>query len=266
MSIEKYMNRPLNPNRIPLIHNYCDRWCKRCTMTSRCDVYEMEQEEGEIPPLNKDEDNEEFWKHMLEPLIAMHQMVRQMCIERGIDPDDIGYEEYEREKEAVKKEANSLPCVRLAREYSEKVREWDKATRDLFKKKEEELISLAIQDLPGRNVLQEVEDIKDAYEVIMWFQYFIYVKIMRAVDGKIRGVPEIIADMPQDYDGSAKIALIAIERSKAAWIRFLNHFPEKEDETITLLAMLEKAEKGLEQYFPEARAFIRPGFDEPSPL
>ena len=68
--------------------------------------------------------------------------------------------------------------------------------------------------------------------------------------------------MPKDHDGSAKIALIAVEKSKAAWLRFLTHFPEKEDEIITLLAILEKTGKALEQYFPDARAFVRPGFDE----
>ena len=60
MSVENYINRSLNPNRIPLIHNYCDKWCERCTMTSRCAVYEIEREEGEIPPLHNDEDNEEY--------------------------------------------------------------------------------------------------------------------------------------------------------------------------------------------------------------
>lgn len=262
MSVEDYMNRPLNPNRIPSIHNYCDRWCERCTMTSRCAVYEMEQEQGEIPPLEKDKDNEEFWRRLAEPLMAAHQMILQMCIEKGIDPDDIDHEEYEREKAAIKEKASRFPCVLLARHYSDKVREWNKESSELIDKKQKELVSLAIQSLPGVNPEQEAEDIKDAYEVIMWFQHFIYVKTMRAVDGKLRGEPEIIADMPKDHNGSAKIALIAIDKSKAAWVRFLKHFPEKEDEIITLLAILEKTEKSLEQYFPDARAFVRPGFDK----
>ncbi len=263
MSID-YFNRPLNPNRIPLIHNYCDKWCERCTMTSRCAVFEMEQEKGEIPPLQKDADNTEFWKRLLEPLVAMNQMVRQMCIERGIDPDNIDHEEYNRNRAAIEREAKTLPCVRLAWEYSEKVGEWNQSSKKLFKEKEKELLSFIIQDLPDRDVKQEVEDIKEAYDVIMWFQYFIYVKIMRAVDGKIEGVPEEIADMPKDYDGSAKVALIAIERSKAAWVRILNHFPEKEDETLALLSILERTEKSLETFIPDARAFVRPGFDEPA--
>ena len=262
MSVEDYINRPLNPNRIPSIHNYCDRWCERCTMTSRCSVYEMEQEQGEIPPLEKDKDNKEFWKRLAEPLAAAHQMILQMCIEKGIDPDDIDHEEYEREKAAIEKEARSLPCVILAKQYSKKVHEWNEEIRELLDKKQKELVSLAIQNLPGVNAEQDAEDIKDAYEVIMWFQHFIYVKTIRAVDGKLRGVPDMIADMPKDYDGSAKIALIAIERSKAAWVRFLKHFPEKEDEIITLLAILEKAGKALDQFFPDARDFVRPGFDE----
>lgn len=26
------------------IHNYCERWCEKCSFTSRCAVYEMEED------------------------------------------------------------------------------------------------------------------------------------------------------------------------------------------------------------------------------
>jgi hypothetical protein len=36
-----------NPDLISGIYNYCDRWCERCPLTSRCLVYATEQEDGD---------------------------------------------------------------------------------------------------------------------------------------------------------------------------------------------------------------------------
>ena len=36
-----------NPDLISGIYNYCDRWCERCPLTSRCLVYAAEQEDND---------------------------------------------------------------------------------------------------------------------------------------------------------------------------------------------------------------------------
>jgi len=66
----------------------------------------------------------------------------------------------------------------------------------------------------------------------------------------------------QDSDGSAKVALIGIDRSIAAWGKLLSYFPEQEDELLDILVHLEKLRRTTENEFPDARAFIRPGFDD----
>ena len=38
-----------NPDLISGIYNYCDRWCERCPLTSRCLVYATEQEDDDSP-------------------------------------------------------------------------------------------------------------------------------------------------------------------------------------------------------------------------
>ncbi len=38
-----------NPDLISGIYNYCDRWCERCPLTSRCLVYATEQEDNDSP-------------------------------------------------------------------------------------------------------------------------------------------------------------------------------------------------------------------------
>ena len=42
-----------------------------------------------------------------------------------------------------------------------------------------------------------------------WYQHFIYVKLIRAVQGKLEETPQSLDEFPKDFDGSAKVALIA---------------------------------------------------------
>lgn len=69
-------------------------------------------------------------------------------------------------------------------------------------------------------------------------------------------------EFPRDSDGSAKVALIAIDRSIAAWGVMRKHFPERENNMLDILVHLDRLRKGVEKTFPNARAFIRPGFDK----
>jgi hypothetical protein len=40
-----------------------------------------------------------------------------------------------------------------------------------------------------------------------------------------------------------------------------NHFPEQEDTILDLLVHLDRLRRKIEKTFPDARAFVRPGFD-----
>ncbi|MFP3975357.1 MAG: hypothetical protein ACLFVK_03945 [Dehalococcoidia bacterium] len=121
---------------------------------------------------------------------------------------------------------------------------------------------MARLSLSGRDPEQEAREINDAGEVVRWYQNFIYAKIMRALEGKLQEPSLDLQGMPADSDGSAKIALIAIDHSTAAWANLLGHFPEKQDDTLELLVHLHRLRRAFEAVFPDARAFIRPGFDE----
>lgn len=105
------------------------------------------------------------------------------------------------------------------------------------------------------------EIINDATEVIRWYQFQIAAKIARAL--MYRADEEDDADeKPNDIVGSAKVALIAIDRSISAW-RIMQFAQQDRTESITpVLDGLERLRKRLERTFPGARDFIRPGFDE----
>lgn len=65
-----------------------------------------------------------------------------------------------------------------------------------------------------------------------------------------------------DSNGSAKVALIGIDRSIGAWGEMRNYLPDKDDRILTILLHLDRLRRKVEQFFPEAREFVRPGFDE----
>jgi hypothetical protein len=73
---------------------------------------------------------------------------------------------------------------------------------------------------------------------------------------------DISDEFPKDSDGSAKVALIAIDRSISAWGEIRKCFPEAGDKIIDLLVHLDRLRRKTEKTFPSARSFKRPGFDE----
>jgi hypothetical protein len=66
----------------------------------------------------------------------------------------------------------------------------------------------------------------------------------------------------KDSDGSAKIALIAMDRSISAWAGLREALGDDPDGILDLLAQLAAIRRETEKLFPAARAFVRAGFDE----
>ena len=113
-------------------------------------------------------------------------------------------------------------------------------------------------------VNENFEQLEDAREVVQWYQYQIAVKTMRALSGRKEELdedPEIV-EFPKDSDGSAKVALIGVDRSIAAWRLMQLSLPERTASIVPLILQLERLRNRVEKTFPEARDFVRPGFDD----
>ncbi len=82
-------------------------------------------------------------------------------------------------------------------------------------------------------------------------------KIYRALTGRDRWHDD------SDHDGSAEVALIAIERSRAAWIAMAERGLASIADTQQFVSDLSRLADDLRRVFPSARAFVRPGLDEP---
>jgi hypothetical protein len=106
------------------------------------------------------------------------------------------------------------------------------------------------------------DDPTDPQAVIAWFHMLIAIKTHRALHGLAEDRPED-RDWPADYDGSAKVALLGIDRSHAAWLELIERHAARESEATPFLLDLVWLGEALERVFPNARTFVRPALDEP---
>jgi hypothetical protein len=249
-----------DPRFIPGVYNYCDRWCERCPLTSRCLTYAMEREEDAGDPASRDITNRAFWQRLEGLLREAHEMLDEMLRERGIappTPDSEAEQAILRWREG----AHGHPCAVAATGYAQTVEAWFDAAGPLFQARGEALESHHRMGLTTVDPEAEAAWLQDAVEVIRWYQHQIAVKIMRAVHSSLRDEEIDIELDHNDADGSAKVALLAMDRSMAAWAELLRQMPDEEDRILALLAALGRLRRDVESVFPNARAFIRPGFD-----
>ena len=223
-----------NPDLISGIYNYCDRWCERCPLTSRCLVYATEQEDNDMFE-NHDLRNEAFWKKLGTIFQETREMIATWATNAGVDltvhHDDVSCQKRRRQL------VDNHPLTNAGKKYANAASDW-------FREFDQTI---------------EISNTEDAREVIQWYQYQIAVKTIRALSGQKE---ELEPDFPKDSDGSAKVALIGIDRSIAAWRMMQLSLPEREDSIVPLILQLERLRLRLENGFPEARNFVRPGFDE----
>lgn len=249
-----------NPRFISGIYNYCDRWCERCPFTSRCMVYALEQEDMDDPD-SRDINNEAFWRKMESILQQTLEMITDLAEEQGIDVESLDVDSEMKQRKQRRAEAEDHQLARVAQRYLEMVDEWFDSEKELFANKDEELITKVELGIIGPETDAEAESIIDAVEVIRWYQHQIYVKLMRALIRDDSDDFEEKNNLPKDSDGSVKVALIGMDRSISAWEKLRNHFPEKTDDILTILVHLDRLRRKTEKEFPNARSFVRPGFD-----
>jgi len=247
---------------IPGVYNYCDRWCERCPFTSRCLNYRIVKEDDERDPASRDIHNKAFWDRLGRMFAQTREMISKYAQEEGIDLDAINAEEFVRDERCRDRQVRSHQCAALARRYAALAAKWMDASKPLLEEKQESLNAALRMELPGAEPAAEADAICDALEVVAWYQYFIGAKVQRALHGAED--PDAEDDMPRDCDGSAKIALISMDRSIAAWATLRQALADKADVILDFLVLLDRLRRGIEKAFPDARAFVRPGFDEPA--
>src|ERR1700730_2561169 len=275
--MDKSELRKLAANRdfISGIYNYCDRWCERCPFTTRCLVYATERaadvsDDPEVHDIN----NAKFWSRLESIFRETHEMIVEWAQEAGLDLETLEAEAVQADREQQRHDAKQHELSLSARRYAEMVERWFG---------EEFAVEQNVHDdTTGKSKsTEDYIDVSDAIEVIRWYQFFVAAKVFRALLARDRPVTDeeltgedifsgaeldedeaYIAAVENDADGSAKIALIAIDRSSSAWRILQSSLPEKAESIVQMLLELERFRRATEQTFPNARDFIRPGFDE----
>jgi hypothetical protein len=283
MNKDELMGLAGDANFISGIHNYCDRWCERCQFTSRCAVYAIEQSDADIDDSQvRDITNEKFWRKMHEIFQLTAEMISDWAAKNGVDLDSMDCEEAIAEHDREVEEAERDELSQAAHAYADSVEDWFK---NEFNRE------IAIYDDATGVSESSANDITaaDAIDVIRWYQFFIAVKTFRAISGSGHFAGREVEDEALSFDcisneagddedvdydavltrsakmdshGSAKIALVAIARSTAAWRSLQISLPEKSATIQPLLVELDQLRRSLEARFPRVREFIRPGFDE----
>jgi hypothetical protein len=232
-------------DRIDFISAYCDRWCERCAFTSRCSAYAVEIAEGMCGDASA----------ALELALGVAPPVReavQSSASRSwiadCDPADVSDSEIEIEiqrHEARREQAAASPVAQLASACSRVAWRWLHARHDL--------------ESPSADPV-----VTEAFEIAARDAHFIAAKLMRALQGRLDfDAGESFADDPvqNDWNGSAKVALISIERSALAWQVIAD--ATREDTPRALATQLADLARLVQTEFPAVRQFVRPGFDEP---
>ena len=168
----------------------------------------------------------------------------------------------DKSKEQEFNKSNNFPFTYAARDYIKMVDFWFKSKVYVFKEKEKELqvkIDLTIPDFDPK---KETLKLDDAVKIIHWYQHQIYIKLMRAIHEKSYEGKEQFDQIQKDSNGSVKVALISIDRSINSWNILREDLSDQDDTILEILIHLDRLRKNIETEFPEARAFIRPGFDE----
>jgi hypothetical protein len=220
------------------IYNYCDRWCEACALTSRCRLFaDIAKAEAALDPHLKAVVEAPPLPHEVPPPPPkwVQELIEEMneaaCEALVKDQTEVA---------ASSPEHESVEARALA--YCDKTHAW----------------------LRSRDA-SSLDDPADPLSVIAWFHTLVPAKIHRALNGLAGDVPEE-RDWPADHDGSAKVALLGIERSHVAWLQIVEGGAASAAEIETFLADLVWLGEAVERVFPHARAFVRPAFDEPEEL
>jgi hypothetical protein len=258
-----------SPEFIPGIYNYCDRWCGRCAFSERCRVHAALREYGDDPdhPRGHVERTMEILKWSLE---QASQELQRSAKARGLSLDAL---DATGDEERHRRATNAHPLTRAARDYTVLACEWFHA--------EGEALAAAIRTLrPGGRASEEelrtLLDLDDHLAVIAHDASLVAAKMSRAVAGVLltsdrEGQEDDAADeadddvVQTDANGSAKVVLLSVDRSLRAWRAVAGFHPAGEETAGVLCGWLERLRRDVEQQFPHARAFRRPGFDGEGP-
>jgi hypothetical protein len=229
----------MSDNRIDFISAYCDRWCERCAYTDRCSAYACQVAAAMCGDF---EQGLELSIGTPQPEVGEKPEPPDWLAD--FDNADPSAEELSAVMAAAAardERIKALPLATLARRYFRSSFEWLRDRSDALRTTADPVIV-------------------EALDIVAHDAALIGTKIHRALHG--RECREHDEDSVQnDWNGSAKVALISVDRSETAWYTIAA--VSTDPVPMILTEQLAELRRLLIDAFPHAMAFVRPGFDEP---
>jgi hypothetical protein len=232
----------MKTDRIDFISSYCDRWCERCTFTERCSAYACDVATamcgGDLAA------GIELAVGIPQPVSGNRKKTAgERFLEEFEPPSGDELAALVREEKERSARIEAIPISRLAWDYSLRSHAWLK------------------ENAPTLGGADPV--VREALEIVQWDSTLVSAKLHRALDGRERSREDAWDDDPvqNDANGSAKLALILLERSAAAWQLIAG--ATGGTGAADLAAHAGRLCREVKAAFPSAMAFVRPGFDEP---
>lgn len=218
------------------VFNHCDRWCETCALTSYCRVFGDLAREDAAMDAN---------------MAAVVDATQAGCDDRRAPMKWL---------EDVLEDMRALGGGLLTQEDIAACEpRMSAAHQEIYDRAK--AYGVRAHDWVGQLERAARRDATDPIAVISWFASLNASKIGRA----LAGLAEFDGnrEFPPDHEGAAKVALLGIDRSDAAWQQLV-----AEQRVSAARARPCREELGwlrvqLEAAIPEARRFVRPGFDEP---
>jgi hypothetical protein len=229
------MTEVMRTDRIEFISEYCDRWCERCAYTTRCSAYAVQAALGMCGDL------EEALQLAVGAPMAAGAASRPVTKIEVAQPTPQEVRELEAEVEAHAKWIKEAPLTKHAMEVAVAEHRW------------------FYQHAAIRNSADAA--VREAAAIVLWDSTFIGGKLARALHGRDSHEGQDDDPIQNDWNGSAKIALMSIERSESAW----QTIAQATGDAIAgeLSSAMANLRDQVEDAFPFARLFTRPGFDDP---
>jgi hypothetical protein len=272
MHEEDYPDEPVG-DFIPGIYNYCDRWCERCIYTEKCRVFASEKIMMDYVKREKErersmEENKVFWDQVNKIMEEAEELFDELDLPEDKSPfplfeqweEDEEIEEAMREHEEFRQKAAQQPVTKAASKYSDDAYQWFEARKEVVKQHfnpETKDFKITYPGITDKDVLQKLTD---AAEIILWYEFQMSIKVKRAFTSlyEEQADPELYKGIQKDSDGSARVALMGIDRSVAAWIYFFHHLPEEKESIQPMIRLLMWLKMEMEKEFTDAMNFQWP--------
>lgn len=265
---KKELKKLVEAGFIPGIYNFCDRWCEKCTQQHNCLSYvmgkKMENKLGIKPDEGAGQENENVWVYLKNIFDSTYEILHDLAEERGIGMEDIyasenvdkGFwaDEYDNVLEDDEQNdflVSSSDIIKICLIY-------ENLSDDCL-----ESVFGILDEKSWKTDSPEEKETADALDAVNWYLDIIHSKIRRALYAYHQGPENTGRKQGKiDCDGSAKVALLGIDRSVKAWEVLEKYCTSLRKEIAHIKVVLKQLALDIEKQFPEARAFQRPGFDE----